>query len=1235
MNEEWKIPTPDNLNPIDKEAHSDITVPEDDRDLLQKQGTPLATLIKDPGERAGKIVSTVHSVLESTTAYPLGRAIGTRIYKAFLPENRANDAPGWKPGAADIEGFPDDNATRDYILDSPNSAELASRQQEIRERLATADYYSNGIPVVTPILQVGTMIADPINKILPGSSAIKFSSFSKDILINTSKVTGSIALNSAIRESIIQADKPGGNIGDAIFDAGRDTIFAAGIHAGLRGAAIGFESAKLWRLRKASTMERDGFTTEPEINAKGEITGHKVVPNDLYSKLYMTGEGEGPNYEAAIAARELGIQKQKQYQEDFNHELSDSGLFGKWLGTTKPGQMAKKSIIWWSGSPYGKAMSTGTAELKSIISRLADNTLVTKGEYAGVPVPPSAEVVSNFHADLGFAEAGRQRQFYLKAMGIDNSSNHPNTSEINFRMPGFVRPKLNGAEITDEQYHQESAMAVAYPGYKSKITMANEAAHSFQANITNPTERVMMETGIIDAPFGSPLNAESYLPTQYHQDKITGNPDEFYNFAFNELSNARNKIGAINSTIELYEGMVNRSRIAIEELQKDSSKAHLLPEAEKNYALAIERRNKYIESLEDLIKNDSDTRLLVDREATRKRNAKLAEIEKKSIKEEEKGVVNNKKDKSAKLIPSPIFTKLPKTNKGLQKYVEQYRASITNTSAQDLQMGVFGINAGATGKTSFMKSRSIPISQQALIQGGWIETDLGKISPVYGQSTGKVIGIATAFPGIHPKDFQTEVGKMLEKGHAEREIKIRKNSDPIKREKELLKNKKKLAQETEFLNEAMDIYSGTYKSNTNSTLRKRIDDVRNLTTAVKSGSFAITSMGDLNVRFLKQRTIPALMRGLKPLLKSIPVPSNAAERKALKDSAASMGLALSLERSAIAMRGQGFTGTTMSKAYQYLTNPSKGLENAAIKAHTFSGFNAFNDMNERFMAIDAQSTFIRLAKDYLAGKEIPLFEKQLLARYGLDLEKDAKSFIDNYNKSGGYEQDGAFYSNSHNWNDYQSAYKFNLSVRRFVNDGLSKPSLFTAPFWTKNPIASMTAQFTGWSYEMFSRYAISAAQKPNKEAGIGILLMVTNGMMLEPILNLIKGKPIWDDEENWGTRVAKGVMNSGLLGPKFRWIQTYDAAFGGFFPTTARYKDRGPLSALGAGGGVIGDIGTGIYDAVKGETTETQALKDFKSIPYASTFYISGFLNNFIDQMEFPKTKSQTTPWAYRDMITK
>ena len=146
--------------------------------------------------------------------------------------------------------------------------------------------------------------------------------------------------------------------------------------------------------------------------------------------------------------------------------------------------------------------------------------------------------------------------------------------------------------------------------------------------------------------------------------------------------------------------------------------------------------------------------------------------------------------------------------------------------------------------------------------------------------------------------------------------------------------------------------------------------------------------------------------------------------------------------------------------------------------------------------------------------------------------------------------------------------------------------------------------------------------------------MIGSGMVIEPLINLAKGKPAYEDDETWFSAVAKGILMSGILGPNLRWLQIANGAFGGgFLPTTSKYKDRGLESLGGAGLGTLADIGRGVGAAVRGDTTETQARKNFKSIPFVSSWWSAPVLNQFVDWLEFPKTKKQTTPWAYRDLL--
>jgi hypothetical protein len=561
--------------------------------------------------------------------------------------------------------------------------------------------------------------------------------------------------------------------------------------------------------------------------------------------------------------------------------------------------------------------------------------------------------------------------------------------------------------------------------------------------------------------------------------------------------------------------------------------------------------------------------------------------------------------------------------------------SITNQSPEDLIMGVFGhLDPSVNPGSSHLKSRTHLIDSEVYNKAGFLDPDVGKSVSSYASSMGRIIGFKRAFPEFSDGVGMEGVLRAFEAEHMERKLKLKTKEGTPEGNKERTKLDKEYRDAKKFMKDTYNTYMGTY-SQAKPEVVRRLNILKNLVAAAKLGSVPVYQLSEMGAILMKTSIMPFFGQGMKPLVKSLFTRGEGIEAETYKANAANAYLATYTVRNGYAQRM--IDSDTMSSA-ALGGRVADGVSHLSHVSGNLFGTNFIANVNEQWMASSFQSEVMQAMYAHAEGK-LTQNQRIKMARYGLDVEKESKRFIDNFEKSEGWSKDGGHQSMYWTWEDLEASNRMAMSIRRAVNDTVVNSNVFTSPYWTQTPFGGALFMFHGWAYGALNKYTIPLMQRQTAENMLGLGVLVGLSMFAEPMLRIVHGKEMYADDATWYGEAYKGLDYSGILGPYAGWLQDFNNMTGGAIMPhlqTERVKQReGGLRALG--GPLVGymdDAISTLSHLAIGDFTQGDAGKAYRLAPLSSA--IAGpqhFIYKLIENSGLPQTRAQAEPYSWRQKL--
>lgn len=1231
---------------------------------------PLVNTLKESEGKPGWWKTAAHNFFE----YNIELQAASFVKGALSQENplKEETPENWTAFTPDaLQDFPMNYWPQ--LVEAKGPKDLAARQEAIRNQIAEDAYYEQGS--FSAKLAGGILggITSPTSlSLLKLATTAKYATVSQNVLMNAARTSPGIALESLARNSMIQANREGGNLDDAVSNALIDTVFGVSLVGVGTGISASFRNANLWNSKRLMQMSLKGIDAKPVVTEDGILTG-KYRASSL------------PGYN--LSAAEVDIS-----QTYLDEAMAQGGI----LSTPFLGEGIKKLLsIPGLQSPALRAMRSPYKATQSFFNRLVGSPFITEKEQAGVAVPDSAAQIADAYSAQALNYSLHFRDKFYEANGIEG-----NDAAVALKNIKQVITKQR--QIGMDDFGKEVRRVMYDQDYKSPWKQAHEVAETSHEILEQMNE---MHSKITGKPlFKDPRTAWRYLPQNGNIPQMIAREDEWHAITANALKNQDNRILDLTRPVNETQSRIDALKQQIKEFKAIDLKHPNIREYENQLtgaqALMKKQHNELVKTIID---SNDDHLLLLDRvilnsqerealrsilepltkaqevheklskasvllklKSNKNKNKKFTDEIKAleiKLKESEAEIDRIKSELNSNAMEGKIdskffeqdgyeakfhdpnapikFREVYANDEARLNQAKQWYEAKMNMTPQDIVQSVLGDMTGDKLMPSYFKHRSVMIPSEVYNEAGFLDPDLPKTITAYMQTVGRNFGFKMAFPEFANGHDFSGVIKALSQEHDQRKALILKKGDSPERAKELLKIDKEFKSDTDFMNDVYKLYMGQYSSNAKPATIKAAGILKNLVAGLKLGAVPLYQITDTAGITMKQGLMPFLALGLKPLLLSMNGLVKGPNSEAFIQNASHALVGLNGAKNGYAQKF--FNSMSMSEppvggAFGgALEKIATGSKNFSSWSGNFFGINAIANLNERIASGAFQSEVMNAAFAFKEGT-LNAAQKTKMARYGIDIEKWSDRFIKGFEDSEGWKEGNHGYQSLYyKWSDHEASARMSMSIRRAVHDSVVNGNVFQSPLWSNNPIGSMVFMFHAWAYNAFNRYTVPLLQRPDAEHILGAVMLVGMSMMSEPLLRLANGKTAFEDDNKWYESALKGMEYSGLLGPTWEVLANLNKGMGyPIFPSmkTERNKGYNKWGAFaGPVAGMIMDIADFAGHGIKGDITQGDMRKLAHMTPLLSNLALRGATNKFIESSGLPASRKGAEPWMWRKYI--
>jgi hypothetical protein len=1193
--------------------------------------------------------------------YNAGFQAGKFLVNAFSPNHLLEDVPdGWRVEPEDLTEF--DSRFWYELRTATGPKELEARKQAIRDQTKEDEYFANG----GWFSSLAGGLAGAITS--PGSlysmkflTNIKYATVPKTMMMNALSSAPAIGIESFARNSMVQANRIGGTLEDAAFDAVTDTIFGSALMGVGSGLSKVSHDLKLWDARKAfSLYSNKGIKIDP-VFKDGKLTGEVT---------FTPAPGE------SLSAAEVDLAKAW-----YTEHMDRSGLFSlPVVGKT----LEKTMNIPGLRSPAMVAASNRFTAAKQWFNKIAGSPFITAGEALGIASETPAQLIAMRYSAQAMDFTLFFRKQWMKANGIDGDTAFA-------KLKSFKQAISRDRQISETDFGAEALKILSDETYRSEYSEAHAVADQMHNTFVQMNEIYSNLTG--RPMFKNPRNAWRYFPVKDNVSAMVNRQDVWEKITSDALANQDKLITEIERPIENSRSRIKQLRELIKTTDKNDPKirdyknqlsgAKGLLERQledynskiannMDYGILLEERNpmsgeerKQLRSLLEPVKKQKAVidkhqqkvdELKLERKSIsnkkdflekRKQLDKDITLEENRLKLAQEAHEQMEMDLQERAFNREISPNLfmedgyevkfhnPDEHPKLRRPFKTERERIIavkamwetrmNLSPNDIVSSVFHHFSPHVSMPNYFKQRTHMVPTSVYVEHGFQDTDVASLMTSYMQTVGRSLGFIEAMP-----EFATTRGfdgalRGIKQEYDKTKNEFLSKPESTERSKQLKQLDSDYKNARKFMEQTYNAYFGIHGSDMDTTVRGLTTVAKNLTVSALMGGVVAYQLQELGATMMKHGIMNTLSAGLKPMIQSLFERVRMSKGEHLeqwRNNAAHVGLALNTELNA--RTGKWFNPGVMNEppGNAMLSIAITSSEKLAHYSMNFFGVNLLQNINQRLAANTFQSRAMKAMSDHLKGT-LSNEERIAMAHYGLDVGQDAELFINQMKDAGGWVKGAQHQSMYWRWSDNEAKIKMGDAMRRAVRDTVVDTDVFSSPYWTRNPLLSLVFMFHGWAYNAFNRYAVPIMQRPQAEQVLGATMMVGLSMISPAILRLANGKDFFKDDETWYHAAFEGLEYSGLLGPNWDMLAQINKGFGDpFFESTQKRSGYDPHgSFFGPVVGNIFSVGDALGHGIKRDMNQSDLKKLFRIIPGRSQLAVRQGFDYFIAHSGLPEKR--------------
>lgn len=502
---------------------------------------------------------------------------GKFLVNAFSPNHLLEDVPdGWRVEPEDLTEF--DERFWYELRTATGPKELEARKQAIRDQTKEDEYFANG----GWFSSLAGGLAGAISS--PGSlysmkflTNIKYATVPKTMMMNALSSAPAIGIESFARNSMLQANRMGGTLEDAAFDAVTDTIFGSALMGVGSGLSKVSHDLKLWDTRKAfSLYSNKGIKIDP-VFKDGKLTGEAT---------FTPAPGE------SLSAAEVDLAK-AWYTENMDR----SGLFSlPVVGKTLEKTMNFPGLR----SPAMVAASNRFTATKQWFNKIAGSPFITAGEALGIASQTPAQIIAMRYSAQAMDFTLFARKQWMKANGIDGDTAFA-------KLKSFKQGISRDRQISETDFGTEALKILSDETYRSEYSEAHAVADQMHNTFVQLNEIYSKLTG--RPMFKNPRNAWRYFPVKDNVSAMVNRQDVWEQITSDALANQDKLITEIERPIENSRSRIKQLRDLIKAIDKNDPKIRDYKNQLSGAKGLLERQ---LEDYNDKIANNLDYGILLE-----------------------------------------------------------------------------------------------------------------------------------------------------------------------------------------------------------------------------------------------------------------------------------------------------------------------------------------------------------------------------------------------------------------------------------------------------------------------------------------------------------------------------------------------------------------------------------------------------------------------------------------------
>jgi hypothetical protein len=833
------------------------------------------------------------------------------------------------------------------------------------------------------------------------------------------------------------------------------------------------------------------------------------------------------------------------------------------------------------GSPLLKGLTSTYGVTRKFFNRMANQSIVVGRIARGLPREVTVEEILD-----DITKHGRQTGFILQDLYVQSLGLKPGVVN-NAR--AVIKGLQDGGMSSPDSFFAK-VLKTIYSGEPSPIKEVNEAAKIWK-EFSDPLYSKWLELNGGNGDILPPRTSVGYASRIMNQAELIRNPDGWRRTMIQEFTYQDNLIKGYKDPIQNLKTFIATME---ERLPNTKGKSRKILQNELDNARA---------------------------QLGKLRSELLTKIESREI---PGYLLEDHLTKIRDRDPEAMFRPVYLSETAMAEHADNARNAYLSMTPEQITQEMTGFLSGGT-VTNPTLARTFMVRDLTLLENGFLSTNMPAMVDLYAKNLGKKIALKQVFTEADWRNGVSDIVKELtaEKASRIERIEAEFPTRTKARDAKIDKIEKEFNENKNLIENGYNYFIGNNGAHPDRIKFGRA--ARNLTAISMLKRVPLLQGVDAIAMAYKQGLWPTITGGLLPLFRRIGSDTARAE---FREGAthARVGLEMGMQR----LSNSLYEGTVSEVGGAWSTFLQKSSNFSSV-------INGTNLITNSLQDISAGITQSRVMADLLAHSRGKLNKAGIdrLLMNGIN-PADADKFIAAYKGAKGYKAFGGHVSNWWLWEDAGLQSQMRRAIQNDITGSILKPGVFDKPFWTRDPILGLPAQFLGYNYAAFNKFLLPLFQQPDGSRVAAYGMMLYYGAWIEPFRKWSKGEEFEvEDEKAWDQWFWQAASDSGVLGYHVDLLNTATALLDPPFLDrwkTDKFRRR---SFLGVAGGPIGGYMQNVIDVgqmfMDGKYSQAGIVKLANVLPVSLSLIPDYILREGLKKTDLPETRKDADYYSWVD----